>query len=175
MIARLAARCRDERGFTIAEVTISMILIVIVGASIGSTLTGQFQATSALERRSEGVDELRVGTSRLEREFRSAECVHEPDVTTPGGSASGSRLRFETRLNTGSYEVLYRVENGTLYRTRGGYDEVLAANLVDAEQTFTISDSARRRLDVVLSMQPDGKELNVLETSVAGRNAWRDC
>ena len=181
VIARLRAAIRrrmvsDSRGFTIVELAIAGSLMAIAGAAVGSSLVSNFNATAAVERRSRGVDELRIGVARLEKEFRSAECVYEPLVTTPGGSATGYRLRFKTRLNSGAYEVTYRVEGGRLYRNLGtGGDEVVATELIDSATTFTLSETTRRRLDVRLSAQPDGKEVQVLETSIAGRNAWRDC
>lgn len=168
-------RAGDDRGFSLVEVVTAVSLMTIVGASLGSTLTSHFQATAALERGSQGLDELRISVSRIEKEFRSAECVYEPVVATPGGSATGSRLRFKTRLNAGAYEVTYRIEAGTLYRTEAGGDQVVATQLVDGPAAFTLTAATRRRLDVKLTAQPEGDERQVLETSVAGRNAWRDC
>jgi len=180
MIRRVCARIRSagagQGGFSLTEVVIATSLMLIVGATIGSTLVSNFQATGAVQRRSQGMDELRIGISRIEKEFRSAECVYEPVVITPGGSATGSRLRFRTRLNSGAYEVSYRVENGTLYRTNAGGDQVVASELVNPDATFTLYDSTRRRLDVTLPVHPaGGDQENILQTSITGRNAWRDC
>lgn len=164
-----------DGGFTLVEVMVAGAVMVALAAGLGSTLISNLQATGAVERRSRGVDELRIGVARLEKEFRYAECVHQPVVTAPGGTASGAILRFDTRLNSGIYEVTYRVENGNLYRNRGTGDEIVATELIGAATTFTIEDAARRRLDLRLSVQPGGQEVHVLETSVTGRNAWRDC
>lgn len=180
MIRRIWSRLRsgpkDDDGFTLAEVMVSVSLMLIVGVTAGSTLVTNFNATGAAQRRSQGMDDLRVSVGRIEKEFRSAECVYEPVIMTPGGSATGARLRFKTRLNSGAYEVTYRVEAGTLYRTDASGDQAVATDLVNPDATFTLSDTTRRRLDVALAVQPEGgSEQQALETSIAGRNAWRDC
>ncbi|MBI2169648.1 MAG: hypothetical protein HYU28_09165 [Actinobacteria bacterium] len=172
---RLACSARDERGFSLAEVVIASSLMVIAGASLGSVLVTNYRATANVTFQSRGIDELRVAVARIEREFRSAECVYEPVVTTSGGSATGSRARFKTRVGGGSAEVTYRVEGGTLYRTELGVDETVASDLVDAASSFTLTEETRRRLDIVLAVEPGGHDRRTIETSVTGRNAWRDC
>ena len=166
---------RGEAGLSLVEVVIAVALISIVGMAIGSTLTSSMQATSSLERQSRGLDEARIAMQQIEREFRSAECVAEPAITVEGGSASATRLRFTTRVGGGEYEVTYRVEGGVLYRAQGGVEHVTAREVLADPVPFTVRDRARRTLDVSIAVQPQGKEIRVVEGSIAGRNAWRDC
>lgn len=172
---RGVASATRQGGFTLVEVVIAVSLLSIVGGVLGSTMVSSMQATSSLDRQSRGLDELRVAMQRIEREFRSAECVAEPVIAVAGGSASGTTVRFKTRIGGGSYEVTYRIEAGVLYRTRDGAEEIIASELLVVPAPFTLRDTARRTLDVLLTVQPQGKETRVLESSMAGRNAWRDC
>lgn len=166
---------RAEHGFTLAEVVVTVSMMAVLGVTLASTLVSNFGATVAVEAESKGMDELRVALARVEKEFRFAECVYEPFVSTAGGSASGSSLRFKTRVGNGAYEVTYRVTGTTFVRSDGTGDQVVATDVVGSSSLFTAWDATRRRVDVTLTVQPRGSGPRAFETTLTGRNAWREC
>lgn len=174
-LRRLARRLRGEGGFSVAETMTALMLMVIVGTTVGSTLASQMQATASLESESQTVDTLRVAITHLEREFRSAECVREPVPPSLGTTVSGPTLRFTTRSNGGSSEVTYTVENGALLRSEDGVQNEIADEMVDADQTFTYVETPRRSIDVRFVIEPANGNRRELMTTVTGRNAWRNC
>lgn len=169
------AQGSDQRGITVVETVTAVTLMIIVGAIVGSILVSSSRATVSLERETMALDELRIAMARIEREFRSGECVREPVPLNPGDPASGDVLRFTTRSGGGSREVVYRVDVDRLVREEGGVESAVAGSLVDGPDAFTYTETPRRSVVVQFTVQaPNGNE-RMLRTTVAGRNAWRDC
>ncbi len=171
-----AVRLReDEGGFSIAEVMVAVMVLGIATVAITSMLVSTTRATVTIEEESRSVDELRVAMGRIEREFRSAECVREPDPAGVGDSATGSTLRFTTRVGGGTKEITYSISGGVLSREVDSQSYPLAVDVVDGAEAFTYEETPRRSVDVVLTVQPAGGNARELRTTIAGRNAWRSC
>lgn len=165
----------DEGGFSVAEIMVAVMVLGIATVAITSMLVSTTRATVTIEEESRSVDELRVAMGRIEREFRSAECVREPDPAGVGDSATGSTLRFTTLVGGTSKEITYSISGGVLYREVGSQSYPLAVDVVDDAEAFTYEETPRRSVDVVLTVQPAGGNARELRTTIAGRNAWRSC
>lgn len=169
------ARGAGEAGLSVVELMTALTLMLIVGITAGSTLVSTVSATSTLEDETAALDDLRVSMAQLEREFRSAECVREPNPVNPGEPASGSTLRFTTRSNGGAYEVTYAIADGALARTQDSVTSVITEGLVEPDATFTYTETPRRSIEVAFVVEGDDGDRRRLSTTVAGRNAWRTC
>ncbi|HWH31480.1 MAG TPA: type II secretion system protein [Egibacteraceae bacterium] len=64
---------RDERGFTVVEVLVTMSITVVVGALVVTSLIQGSRSTVAAQDRSEGIAELQLALERLSRELRAAD------------------------------------------------------------------------------------------------------
>lgn len=168
-------RLGAEAGLSVVELMTALTLMLIVGITAGSALVSTVSATSTLEDETAALDDLRVSMAQIEREFRSAECVREPNPVDPGDPASGSTLRFTTRSNGGSYEVTYAVVDGALNRTEDGVTTVITRGLVEPDTTFTYTETPRRSVEIAFVAEGDDGDRRRLDTLVAGRNAWRTC
>lgn len=161
-----------ERGMTLIEVSVAMVLMVavlpVLGVMVSSMRTG-----AELQARSEMLDELRIQGAAIARELRSAECIYEPTIADGDHSAASSRLRFTTNANGAVYEVVYEVVDGELIRTRDGTQRIVGRGLENSSDAFTHNATPRRTVDVRFVVRVDpAEEPVVLDTTVAGRNAW---
>lgn len=155
---------------------IAFSLMMITGTVFGSLLVSSQNATKALTDQSQALDELRIAVDTIERQLRSAECIREPSAPNPGDAATGSRLRFTTRDDQGSYEVTYEVVGGELIQTRDASSRVVSAGpLVGAETAFEYLETPRRSVDLTFTLDVEDREDRQIATTVAGRNAWRSC
>ncbi|MDQ1374911.1 MAG: hypothetical protein QOJ09_2249, partial [Actinomycetota bacterium] len=95
---RAVRQRRDERGVTLIELMIAMMILTIVGPITASVMVSTLRAGQATENQSRVVDELRLQMYAISRELRSAECIAAPSVAdTPGAT-----LQFATESQTGS-------------------------------------------------------------------------
>lgn len=90
----MRARLRDEDGFTLAEVLIAMVLMLVV---MGATLTtlDSFRSRQKLdERRTDAQERLRRGVDQLERQLRN---LATPSNTVKSINRAGSQdIIFQT-------------------------------------------------------------------------------
>jgi type II secretory pathway pseudopilin PulG len=163
---------------TLVEVLVAMTLMVAIVPVFGPLLLSATRSARAMGLQSQTLDGLRLAVATIGRELRSAECITSP---APNGPA-GSILRFKTDAFlcvTGSagYEVTYTAVTGELRRqVTGSPATVAATGLVDPSDAFRQIFTPRRSVQLVLRVQssPDSPVRDVA-TTIAGRNAWRDC
>jgi type II secretory pathway pseudopilin PulG len=168
-----------EAGMTLVEVLVAMTLMVAIVPIFGPLLVSATKSARALGLQSQTVDGLRLAVATIGRELRSAECISSP---VPNGLA-GSVLRFKTNAfltasGHDSYEVTYTAVTGELRREVTGSPGpiVAASGLVDPSDAFLQVVTPRRSVRLVLRVQsaPDSP-VREIATTIAGRNAWRDC
>ena len=82
----------SDRGLSLAELMVSMMLMAIVAAVFLSLLQTTMSATRDLEGTARSNDDVRLALQQMDRDFRSAEKVCEP---LPGFDSN--RLEFRTR------------------------------------------------------------------------------
>jgi Tfp pilus assembly protein PilW len=179
---------RDERGVTLIELTIAIVLLVIVGPIIASVMISSLRSGAATEQQSRVVDELRQQMYAVSRELRSASCIKVPTVAnTPGAT-----LTFTTESQTGSvssaydlrYQVAYDNAVGGYELVRTQYDadgvvtgtRIIGPGLVSPNTTFELRSTPRKSVIVNLQLQmAASRPVQALTTTIAGRNAWLTC
>jgi prepilin-type N-terminal cleavage/methylation domain-containing protein len=92
--ARWSRRAVDERGFTLVELIVTMVILVIVVASLSAVLVSATHAEVDANDRFQAQEQARTGVTQLTRELH---CASSVTVTDSNGSAllagvSGSRI-----------------------------------------------------------------------------------
>lgn len=164
---------------SLVEVLVAITLMVAIVPVFGPLLVSATRSARALGLQSQTLDELRLAVTTIGRELRSAECISSP---VPNG-APGPVLRFRTdafltAAGHDSYEVTYTATAGELLRQVTGSPgpTVAATGLVNPSDAFEQIVTPRRSVRLVLRVQsaPDSPVRDV-STTIAGRNAWRNC
>lgn len=169
---------KGEAGMSLVEILVAMALMAAIVPVFAPLLVSATRNAQSLSAQSQALDELRAAVATIGRELRSAECIPEP---APNGPA-GPTLRFLTNAfltdaSTTAYEVTYSVAGDELRRqVTGGGTTIAASGLVDASNTFQQVVTPRRSVKVALRIQAGPEEpVRDVTTTIAGRNAWRDC
>lgn len=177
---RLHRRTR-EAGMTLVEVLVAITLMVAIVPVFGPLLLSATRSARALTLQSQTLDELRLAVTTIGRELRSAECISSPVPNGPAGAVLRFRTdAFLTATGHESYEVTYTAAAGELRReVTGSPGPTVAATglvVVVPSDAFRQIFTPRRSVRLVLRVQsaPDSPVRDVA-TTIAGRNAWRDC
>ncbi len=83
MLTRFRAACDDERGVTLVETLVVLVLIGLVGSVVTSSLVQGMRVTTATQSRFHALAEMQKSVDRMTRELRAAAVVQvmEPDRT----------------------------------------------------------------------------------------------
>ena len=92
---RLLRRARDDAGMTLAEVMITMSLMMIVLFTFGTILASIQRAVSKTDSHAINNDQARLAMIELDREIRSGNVLYDPATESP----SGFVLRIYTQSN----------------------------------------------------------------------------
>jgi prepilin-type N-terminal cleavage/methylation domain-containing protein len=167
---RTLPRRTGERGFTLVETMVGMVLMTSIVGIVGPMMISAMTATSRVEFQSRAVDELRQAVHQIGRELRSARCIATP---APNTGTAGT-LAFTTEANNTTYDVTYAVTGGKLVRTVGTSSRVVAKYLTAG--TFEHFATPRRSVALSFTVRVDNRQKpDTLATTIAGRNAWRAC
>lgn len=159
---------------SLVEVLVAMSLMVAIVPIFVPLLISSTRSARSLGFQSQALDQLRLSVATVGRELRSAQCIYEP---APNGSA-GPALRFLTNANNATYEVTYTAADGELRRQRTGQGTTIAATGLVApyDDAFRQIFTPRRSVKLVFRVQTDPEQpVRDVATTIAGRNAWRDC
>lgn len=88
------ARLRDDRGFTLVELLVGMVIALLVGAAALALLDASTPLANTELERQNNIGESRAGLERMLRELRQADAVNTTSPTTIDinvTKASGSR------------------------------------------------------------------------------------
>lgn len=105
---------QDERGVTLAELMVAVLLLGIVSIVFTQLLSATLVATLDLQSASLNNDGVRLALQQIDRDFRGAERICLPDQ---GVGQSGDRLEFRTRAYagdepaTGYQDVVYELRD----------------------------------------------------------------
>jgi len=184
----------DERGLTLTELMVSVMLLTIVSVILTGTLVTTTMATRDVQNAAASNDDVRLVLQTLDREVRSAERICLP---TPG--TSGNTLSFRTRawVNTpppaGYRDILYQLnadaggdltilqkseDGGTTWRT-----------VIDnVENVARTTDLFENQGDDTTALPSQGKVITIqiwvdanpndrvgaeyATTEISGRNVW---
>ncbi len=103
---------KDDRGFTLPELLVTIMLMTILGIIISQVLASTLVATRALDGAARSNDEARLAIQQIDRELRGAEYLCEPQ---PG--LSSDRLEFRTRAYasdlppSGYQDLIYELQD----------------------------------------------------------------
>lgn len=190
------ARRYDDRGMTLIEVSITMLLLGMVLAMLFQALVSVQTAVERQVGRSERNDRLRLALHTIERQVRSGNVFSDPaTVDDPvNGIAPGMSVRvytqanaestsdskciqwrvFEERLESRQWSPEWRVDNDvTGWRVvAGGVQNRVVSPAVPAFVLPGGPEYGRRILQVTLLAVGDGPEDTIqrVESSVTGRN-----
>jgi prepilin-type N-terminal cleavage/methylation domain-containing protein len=161
----------NDRGSTLIELMIALTVMAIGMTIVASTLSLVQQATNRIENTTNAIDNARLLSSSLDRELRSAICI-----TSPGENVSGNTLTFETLASTELVVLTYAVFNGTVTRTENlGQPRTVVSGVGATVTAFRQVTTPLRTVVVDIPIRSvNGGEFH-LQTTVAGRNAWRPC
>ena len=167
-----------ESGMSLVEVLVAISLTVAIVPVFVPLLMSATRSARALGLQSQTLDQLRLTVATIGRELRSAECIYEPVAN----GAAGPTLRFRTTAflttaGSGTYDVTYTAAVGELRRQAAGQGSTtVATGLVDPEVAFQQVFTPRRSVKLLLRVRSDPKDpVRDVATTIAGRNAWRDC
>lgn len=116
-MSRLKRRVRDDQGFSLTELLVSMTIFSVLMALIfGLLITMTYQASDNIGR-TRSVEEARLGLSQIDRQVRSGNLILDPamDGETQSGVEPNYSLRILTQEGGGAPKcVQWRVidENG---------------------------------------------------------------
>ncbi|MPY94524.1 MAG: prepilin-type N-terminal cleavage/methylation domain-containing protein [Acidimicrobiia bacterium] len=162
------SRLRGEDGVTLIELLVSMTVMGLVMALAGPSLLSAIGATNRLQHTQSAIDDAQLVAARLDRELRSALCISNPAENT-----SGNQLVFDRLDGT---KVTYAVTAGQVSRQEGmAAPQVLATRVGATTTAFTQIATPLRTIEVAIPIQSDNGGTFLLQTTIAGRNAWRSC
>jgi prepilin-type N-terminal cleavage/methylation domain-containing protein len=95
-LAALIERVRSDRGVTLVELLITMMVMSIALVVFLSTLVSIQNAATAQDRRSQNNDQGRLAIEAIDREIRSANVIYDPSAESP----AYYRLRLYTQTNS---------------------------------------------------------------------------
>lgn len=172
-------RRANEGGMTLVEAMVAMTLMVAIVPIFVPLLLSATRSARSLGHQSQTLDELRRTVDNIGRELRSAECIYLPVANGPAASVLRFRTdAFLTAAGNAGYEVTYTAAPGVLHRqvTGPGGSTVAATGLVAPSDAFQQVVTPRRSVKLVFRVQSDpDTPVRDVSTTIAGRNAWRDC
>src|SRR5438034_6802256 len=75
------ARMREERGFTLVEILISMVILGILISSVGGALFISLKTTNATKQRFAQSNDVQIASAYLANDVQSASDAHKPSDT----------------------------------------------------------------------------------------------
>jgi type II secretory pathway pseudopilin PulG len=156
---------------TLVELVIGMAVMAIVTGMAASILLLSQRTTNRIEKTVEAVDAARLLSAELDRELRSAVCI-----LSPGENLTGNTLSFQTLAAEEVVVLSYSVGFGIVTRTENlGQPRTIVTDVGLTTTAFKQVTTPLRTIEVNIPIRSEnGGEFN-LQTTVAGRNAWRAC
>jgi type II secretory pathway pseudopilin PulG len=189
MFDRIRKASRDERGYSLTELTIVVAMLVLVTGTFLTVMETVNRAVIRQEDRSTNNDQARLAVEQLDREIRSGNVLYDP----ADEDEANYSLRIYTQANaptrTPSFQcVQWDIQEGSLLRRSWPPGEpenvsdwrLIAENVVnedEGEPAFRLdpaADKGGRTVDIVLLINstPGDPTNNTvrIETSLTGRN-----
>jgi len=108
---------RDERGFTVPEMLVTMVLMAIVLSAFGQMLITSSKTSNRVEEQATLQSEVRASLERLTSDFREAT---SGGTAAPVESVTGTSCTFVAPDRATPYHlrrIAYRLVNGELQRS----------------------------------------------------------
>ncbi len=143
-LTRMRQRLHGEGGFTLAELLVAMMILMIVIVIFDGALVSIQQGVASEDLRSQNNDQARLAIESLDREIRSANYIYDPTTET-------SRT-FGGTLTNGFALRIYGQSNASTRSPAPGY-------LCELWQITPESPSSSQRLLQVKTWPPSHPEL----------------
>ena len=116
----------DERGMTLVELLVSMMVLGIAMTIFATTLMTVQTAVVSQDQLSQSNDQARLALQQIDREMRSGNVLYDPKdegTTTPGGGSGDNyymvRIYTQTNANDRGYScVQWRINTSKQLQTR---------------------------------------------------------
>lgn len=160
-----------DLGATLIELVIAMAVMAIGMTMVASTLFLVQRATNRIESSTNAIDAARLLSATLDRELRSAICI-----SSPGENLAGNTLTFQTLSSSDLAVLTYAISSGTVTRTENlGAPRTVITGVGGTTTAFRQVTTPLRTVVVDIPIRSDNGGEFRMQTTVAGRNAWRPC
>jgi prepilin-type N-terminal cleavage/methylation domain-containing protein len=175
----VVARRRAQSGMSLIELMVAVSLMTAIVAVFGPVMTAALNSGQRIQAQSSNLDELRVATASIGRDLRSADCIYLPAIPVGSDNGYSSWLTFDSESNNTVNYVEYHVtSSGKLTRELNddGNVKTVATGLVNPSTTFRQWSTPRRSIELRLEVRLDARQgSRLIQSTIAGRNAWRAC
>lgn len=158
---------RNQKGITLIEMLISLVLSAIVMAGAYRVFIAQATAYSIQEDVADAQNAVRAGMETLTGDLRMA--GYDPEngvaISSTSVSGTGNTIRLEWEGAGAPKVVQYRAEGGKLIRTVNGEDQEVLDDVSTLAFAYITSGSKIIRIDATLVVKNRS-----LQTSVMRRN-----
>jgi len=183
---RLLRLLREQRGHTVAEVTVTVLLVGLVGAVIMTSLTTAVRVAATAQDENASIQDLRTAVEVIERDLRAANPIDAIDPALPV-SEYATKLRFSVYCSTPGINdcgtdnlrsVTYQLVDNRLERVQGATTKVLVgpsgpAGFAPAQQRSAVVNTAAQ--PVFRYFDKDGEELMTSGADAPPSTRFRDC
>ncbi len=194
MNARVQRLLREESGFTLPEMLVTMMIMITVLFALYNIFDMSIRVFSFGNDKVEVVENARLGLEKMERELRAAYPYDKTDNSTtndyllpPGGFASnsitfGNDTNGDRKINAASEQITYSLSAGSppaLLRNSQPTVEYAKVNgltfqYLDRNGSVTATESAISRVRIKLEIEINrgslGTRTQTLTTDVDLRN-----
>ena len=108
---------RDERGFTLTELLVTMVLFGIILGAFGQMIITSSKTSNRVEEQAALQNEVRASIDRLTTDFRQATTMA---AASPVEGVSGTSLTFDSPDRATAFHlrrIAYQLVNGELQRS----------------------------------------------------------
>ena len=145
----ITSRSDDERGFTLVEVLVTMVILGVLTAAALALLFRAYTDTGIVESRRDVLGDARIALEQLSKQIRQATVVH---------TQTSTQLDIETYLDGANHRVVWSASSGacpcTLSRTvDGGSPAVILETLQDTDVfAYTTLDGVLHQVTLKLAV-----------------------
>ena len=161
---------RDERGFTLVELMVTMLVMGIVAGAVTSVAVNAFKTTSTITNRRDVFSDGRIALDRMSKQLRQGESIAQ-------ASSTASTVTFDTYIDGVAKTVVWRVNGSAapfeLLESRDGgsnFNTVVSSLGSNSVFTYTTHGGVLDQVTIALTLVTDTTEVE-LTTDVHLRNA----
>jgi prepilin-type N-terminal cleavage/methylation domain-containing protein len=177
----LPARARDDRGFTLIELVVSMVIMTVIATITTAAVTQIYSAANKVDTTSYSRSQLTVAFRRLDTEMRYATWLGAASTTPVGGSyyveyAMGATTCRELKFDTNA--GVLSLYSWTLPSTTPANPVALASNVsltggvqpffTQAIGTFPYATASTDSVGLGKAYSPQFAQLRVRFTALTG-------
>ena len=163
---------RDESGFTLTEVLVTMMMMILVMFALYSVFDMSLRVFGFGNDKTEAVENARLGLEKMEREIRAAypydkagiggtvnNTVIAGGVANPSDSITfGNDMDSNRMIDPATEQITYSLSGNTLQRNSQPVVEFvklggLTFNYLDSNGNLTITESNIRRVQIRLEVE----------------------